>query len=181
MFKLEINKAKNLLHQRIDIDIKNIINPCNLINVETNALVGVYLYEYNIHEYDHYLGYKIYNNTVTDFYILRAEHACPESNTNTILNNYPGYHCVEYLPGCNSVISKYIIKYGSMTEEIKYNKEGEEIQRNYICDHTQVPGAYRNKNIDNTTMMGFSCKKGVKYLLIKGEDSLINQMPGIQQ
>lgn len=181
MFKLEINKAKDLLQRRINIDIKNIINPCNLINVETNQLVGIYLYEYNIHEHDHYFGYKIGNNTITDFYILRAEHACMETNTNTILDNYPGYHCVEYLPACNSVISKYIIKYGSMAEEIKYNKEGEEIQRNYICDHTQVPGAYRNKNIDNKTMMGFSCKKGVKYLLIKGEDRLINQMPGIQQ
>ena len=163
-----INTAKKILSEHIKIDINNIANPCNLYNADTGKLTAVYLYDIN-EAPDHYFGYKVCYKNITDYYILRSEHAGLQNNANKILQQHPGYHCVEYDPETDKVISKYKFNHtNSVTEEVKYSVDNIELQRNYLCSYKHVPKVYYNDNINIDTITGYSCKKGVKYLLVKG-------------
>jgi len=168
MFLKKIIAAKKLLASHVEIDISNIANPCNLYNVETGKLTAVYLYDTNKAP-DHYLGYKICNENITDYYILRLERTDLQNNTNKILQQHPEYHCVEYNPENDKVISKYKFNHTyNVTEEVKYSVDNIELQYNYLCSYKHIPKVYYNNNINIDTIIGYSCKKEVKYLLIKG-------------
>ena len=155
----------------------NIKNPCILYNTENNKCKGVYLYEQNKSLKDHYFGYKIVLNKITDFYILRTENTSLKTNTNNIVNKFPNYHCLEYNPKDNSILSKYKIAYNKITEEIKYNKDDIEVQRNYLCSYPYIPKNYIiNKRINKDDITGYSIKNNIKYLLLKGIDYQIENI-----
>ena len=171
-FLQEIADAKKLLAEQADININDIRNPCNLFNLETNELAGVYLYKYDNQILDHCFGYKVCSNTLTDFYILRANNM--ENNSNKVLNNYPRYHCVEYIPHNHIVKSKYLYKGKYLTKrgikrvEIKYDTNDVELQRNYLCRSDLIPKEYSNTNIETDVIIGYTCKSEIKHLIIEG-------------
>jgi len=170
-FEEEVASAKELIANKLGLT--DVINPCNLLRVSDESCAGVYICPRN-DEVDFYYGYKVVGQDITDYYVLRKDHQDPNtSNSNQLLNDNLGYHCIEYNPDNNSILSKYTIDYtGAVTEEIKYTSGGNEIQRNYIGSYYKFPQEWKDilSKISPDYIHGYTRKKDVNYASIKGLD-----------
>lgn len=167
--KKAVKKNKQILlnKNKVSIDNSKIKNPCLLYSLDNKSIISVYFWEF-IKENNYLYGFKVNNSEVTDYYKIKNFLVSTNDINDPMVNERPQFHCIEYDPTTNEVLSEYMHRGIQETKHVN----GKIVQKNYICQYHDLPDDYKNKinNIPKNLINGYSCKNGHKTILLKGLD-----------